>query len=436
MTEGSSGNDQENNDEGINDNRLTHNERKELRITSRLRDEEAVKTKTPEGNELVLKESPDYVSNRISKELREEEDMDESHLDNNNDLKIEEKVRGLPDRIERLFEDVRLLNEAGHLKQRAWWRVTRNAGEEEFDSMVPPPAKEREFGRTVGEFCRNLSFSGTLREKELIRGFVEGFLGKDDVSKTLDELSTEAWRRELEDASWSRSEVADAISSLFEYEVRDNFSQAPEYVAHELKKSLKEDDLDEELTDELLSYVRSEDEDTDWSVSGERIHEYIKRRNVDARLRARKAVNEDIRVMSSRNNVLPIRILLAIPEDDDGRTTLSQISERVKEMTEEDLRLSTVARICLYMENSRSYPETDDTRENPAILTVSDEEDMPDWEVSLTPYGRLLRENIDQSVFEMTEEHNRVEAEDYLLVFDPFEDVQDTVVQEVIEEFS
>jgi|GEM_PF-4847007 len=436
MTEDSSDNDQGNNDEESNDNRLTDNERKELRITSRLRDEEAVKTKTPEGDELVLKESPDGVSNRISRGMREEEDMDESHLDNNNDLKIEEKVRGLPDRIERLFEDVRLLNEVGHLKQRAWWRVTRNAGEEEHDSLVPPPAKEREFGRTVGKFCRNLSFSGTLREKELIRGFVEGLVGKDDVSKTLDELSTDAWRRELEDASWSRSELADAISSLFEYEVRDNFSQAPEYVAHELKKSLKEDDLDEELADELLSYVRSEDEDTDWSVSGERIHEYLRRRNMGARLRARKAVNDDLARMSSRDDVLPIRILLAIPEDDDGRTALSQISERVNERIDDDLKLSTVARICLYMENSRSYPETDDTRENPAILTVSDEEDMPDWEVSLTPYGRLLRENIDQSVLEMTEEHNRVETEDYLLVFDPFEEVGEETMEDVIEEFS
>jgi hypothetical protein len=227
------------------------------------------------------------------------------------------------------------------------------------------------------------------------------------------------------------------MMSVLEASVRDRFTQAPEYLIYEVANSLEKGGLHKELAKDIWSYATSEKDSLsiEEKASQQKIAEYIQKHNVEERLRAREMVNDDLKRMISRNNRLPIWVLLSIPEEEDTEATLGQISDRVDEKVGERIPLSTVARVCLYLGNSKSYPDGGDRREGPPILTVSTERDndMAGREVSLTPYGKLLRNNLDERLVELTDGPRQ---KNYLLVFDPFEGVEEDTVQEVIEEFS
>jgi hypothetical protein len=429
------------NEESVNDGVLTKNQKKELEIVSEIQEERKVTTKTPEGKEVTRKPSPEKVRKEIDEERREEKGIDETYRRRLHKLKIGEAAQRVPEHINRLFEEIRLLDETGYLDQRTWRELTRRTGEEEYNVMVTLFQKQRKFGRKLGEFCRHLGFLPLVSKKSLVMGFAEGILDEDeDKYEVFEELSAEAWEERLErmeDSSWSREALEDVMMSVLEASVRDRFTQAPEYLIYEVANSLEKGGLHKELAEDIWSYATSEKDSLsiEEKASQQKIAEYIQKHNVEERLRARETVNDDLKRMISRNNRLPIWVLLSIPEEGDTETTLGQISDRVDEKVGERIPLSTVARVCLYLGNSKSYPDGGDRREGPPILTVSTERDndMAGREVSLTPYGKLLRNNLDERLVELTDGPRQ---ENYLLVFDPFEGVEEDTVQEVIEEFS
>jgi hypothetical protein len=187
------------NEESVNDGVLTKNQKKELEIVSEIQEERKVTTKTPEGKEVTRKPSPEKVRKEIDEERREEKGIDETYRRRLHKLKIGEAAQRVPEHINRLFEEIRLLDETGYLDQRTWRELTRRTGEEEYDVLVTPSQKQRKFGRKLGEFCQHLGFLPLVSKKTLVMGFAEGILDEDDDKyEVFEELSAEAWEERLE----------------------------------------------------------------------------------------------------------------------------------------------------------------------------------------------------------------------------------------------
>lgn len=429
------------NEKSVDDGVLTKNQKKELEIISSIQKERKVITKTPEGKEVTRKPSPEKIRNEIDDELREEKGIDETYRERPDKLKIKEAAQNVPEFINGLFDETRLLDETGYLGQGIWRNLMRRTGEEEHEVLVTPFQKQRKFGRKLGEFCRHLGFLPLMGKKSLIMGFAEGILDEDDDKyEVFEGLSVEAWREEfegIEDSSWSREALEDVMMSVLESAARDGFTQAPEYLIYEVANSLEEGGLHKELAEDIWSYATSQKDSMsiEEKASKQKIEEYARKHNIEERLQARETVNDDIKRMISRDNRLPIWVLLSIPMEGDTEATLGQISSTVSEKIDEDIHLSTVAEVCLYLSNSNSYPGGGDCREGPPILTVPNQgqDDMVDWEASLTPYGKLLRSNLDERVVELIDGPRQ---ENHLPVFDPFDGVEETTVQEVIKDFS
>jgi len=382
---------------------------------------------------------PETARQFLDKEKLREAGIDKKYVKNpakfdySNDVSgnksIEEKVGELPECIEKLIRYVELLHEAGYLDVETWgphWSKLLNSEEwddEEFelsDRMYTSETPQEELGREFGITIRRLALLPKMADDEefmvgLLSGVIEAFTSEMGSGRAIG-LVEELHQRLEDDIRLTR--ISDRLIEMTDYDflgdiedeidacIEENLSQMGIDPSDELVKSVKLAIQDEYENGKGLAVMIAGDGSPtagDWDVekyvTQERVRRVVEGRDLHEKIQLKQKLRADLNELfsiSCREVVAP-EVIINTPEEGGS---VRDVAEEISESADDKVAgvLPAVVNLSRYLDGEKDSNLGE--RDGIKVLSLREEGDMSDWELELTPYGEIIKENIDTEIID------------------------------------
>ena len=420
-----------------------------------------------EDSELSSLPSPEEARQHLDKETLTEAGIDESYAErpdkliHDDDKGIERKIEQLPQRINRLTEDVELLYEAGYLNIEHWesyWAELLDFQKPDEDEFVPSSdmynssAPQEEFGRELGKMAlrlMTLSPKGVDHEDfavGILRGFVSGFtyemplhLATGLNAELLDKLDkhVEQMEKVTEEGLGSVSltlmkAISDEAMSHIEQHLQAEGYETSEDFVIDVQKAMR----DEYYNGKYLSLGIAEEADSKGEfiienhITRERVVEVIEKEDLHVKYRLREKVSSDLDELlsSSTREVTALDVIACVPE---GGGEVGEVARRVSELTglEKSRTVPAVAKIGRFLAcvEDRQLGRWKGTE----ILSIKQEGELKNWSLEPTKYGEVIKANVDTSTVKSAKETHAKIANPWHLFISIPDNLREYVKEEV-----
>lgn len=402
---------------------LTENEREYLKLIGEARKDGS--WCPPEMARRFLDEEDLREAGIDEKYIKRPDKFDYSD-DESNNKSIDEKVEEIPERVEKLIRDVELLYAAGYLDvdwDECW---SEFLPDQETDEDTPLPLStqygfeepHKELGNRLGGMVTSLALrSQTKLNTEFYREIAEGFIyaisygmggGErvefySDLAEKMEE-SEEHASRFLEPPSeripeW-RSELKEEIQSCVEARLRQEGYETPDEFVRTVRTTLTGEynregylGIWDAIADDE-NPAKKEEWNVEEHITRDIVRGTVKENDLYISYLIKNQIQEDLGelVSISQGGITAGEILVTVPQEGEK---VGEVAQDVSNHTGKQKSKTTpaVAKLSRFMscEKDRQLGVWEGNK----ILSLDQEgENMTDWVVEPTEYGRLLKSNV------------------------------------------